>query len=140
LAFTELFTALQQGTVDAQDNPITNFYVMRFFEVQRYLTLTEHVYTALPLFINTPFLNSLPTDLQELIFEAGAEWEVNQLKFLHELEAEYLQRLIDAGITITTLTPQQKRVFMDMALEIYPDIYAEYGDELINIARSYNRL
>lgn len=67
VAFGELFTALQQKTVDAQENPLELINTNKFYEVQDYLILTEHIYSPIIMFMNLDFYNSLTADQQPLL-------------------------------------------------------------------------
>ena len=60
MGFTKLYTALQNHTVDAQDTPLSLMYAQKFYEVQKYLTLTGHTYSPWPLVINKKFFDGLP--------------------------------------------------------------------------------
>lgn len=73
MAFTELFGALQQGIVDGQENPLTTIYQASFQEVQRYLSLTNHVYSPVHLLMNKALFDSMPPDLQQIVEEAAQE-------------------------------------------------------------------
>ena len=67
MAFSELFTAMQQGTVDGEENPIGIIYSNRFYEVQKYISLTQHVYTPYVVFMNPDKYDSLTDEQQEII-------------------------------------------------------------------------
>ena len=69
MAFGELFTALQQGTIDAQENPLSVITSSRFNEVQDYLSMTEHVYSAAPLMVSKAAYDALPDDLKAIVDE-----------------------------------------------------------------------
>lgn len=73
MAFTEVYTGLQQGTIDAQENPLALITAQRFYEVQKYLTLSAHVYGPMPLVLSKRFNDRLPSEFQELMREAGDE-------------------------------------------------------------------
>ena len=139
LAFNELFTALQQGTVDAQENPITVFTVSKFYEVQKYMTITEHVFTAAPFFINKSWLESLPEEYQQIIIEEAAQWTVDQRAAMDAGEETHLQTCKDAGMEIRELTPEEKQVWMDAASVLDDTIVEMYGEDIVNTARSYNK-
>ncbi|PWV64419.1 tripartite ATP-independent transporter DctP family solute receptor [Plasticicumulans acidivorans] len=72
LPFSELFTALETGTVDGQENPLTTIQSDKFYEVQRYLSLTHHVYSPWILLASGPWWNGLSAEEQALIRQAAA--------------------------------------------------------------------
>jgi C4-dicarboxylate-binding protein DctP len=71
IAWGELYTALQMGVVDGQENPVCLIEVMKFYEVQKYLTMDGHIYSIDFTFINDDFFQSLPEDLQQIVLDAA---------------------------------------------------------------------
>ena len=67
MPFSEVYSALQQGVMDGQENPFPQIYSAKFHEVQKYLTLTGHVYTPAYLIVNEDFWKKLPKDVQDTI-------------------------------------------------------------------------
>ena len=139
IAFNELFTALQQKTVDAQENPITVFTVSGFYEAQKYMTTTEHVYTAAPLIINKSWLESLPEEYQTVIKDAGAQWAMDQRAAMEGGEDAHMQTCKDNGMEIRVLTPEEKQVWMDAATVLDDLLIEKYGKDLLELARSFNQ-
>jgi tripartite ATP-independent transporter DctP family solute receptor len=75
MAFSEVFTSLQQGTIHAQENPYALIYSAGFYEVQKYCNLTEHVIGWIYVVIGEKQFQSMPQDLQQIILEAGSEMQ-----------------------------------------------------------------
>ncbi|MCX7786651.1 MAG: TRAP transporter substrate-binding protein [Spirochaetes bacterium] len=73
MPFTEVFGALQQGIIDGQENPLATIYQASLHEVQKYLSFTGHVYSAVHLLMNKKLFDSLPADLQKILIDAGKE-------------------------------------------------------------------
>ena len=73
MAMGDVFTALQQGTIDAQENPIPIIETNKFQEVQHYLSMTGHLFSPAPVFISTDYFNSLPAEYQTIVQEAATE-------------------------------------------------------------------
>ena len=71
IAWGELYSALQQKVVDGQENPPSLVQAMKFYEVQKYYTLDGHIYSIDFTFINNKFYNSLPEDLQQIVYEGA---------------------------------------------------------------------
>jgi len=97
MAFGELFTALQQGTVDGQENPVSHIWTKRFFEVQKYISLTGHTYSAEPLLISTISWDKLPVDFQKAITDSAIEaldWHRSQCV---ELDKGFWKNVIESG-------------------------------------------
>lgn len=105
--FSEVFTALQQGTIDAQENPLALIYSANFYEVQDYVNVTEHLRTWIYVVIGEEQFQSMPEDLQEIILEAGQDMQ----EYEHELFLEDEQRLADElqerGMTFVTDVDQE---------------------------------
>ncbi len=93
MAFSELFTAMQQGTVDGEENPIGIIYSNRFYEVQKYISLTQHVYTPYVVFMNPDKYDSLTDEQQEIIDKAMKEASAYQLEVSAKDEEEGLKEM-----------------------------------------------
>lgn len=97
MAFGELFTALQQGVVDGQENPAAHIYTKRFFEVQKYISLTEHTYSAEPMLISMISWNKLNDDQKKVLQEASDEARDWQRQLAIDLENGYWQKIRESG-------------------------------------------
>jgi tripartite ATP-independent transporter DctP family solute receptor len=97
MAFGELFTALQQGVVDGQENPAAHIYTKRFFEVQKYISLTEHTYSAEPMLISMITWNKLNADQQKVLQEAASEAKDWQRQLAIDLESGYWDKIRESG-------------------------------------------
>lgn len=140
MSFSELFTALQQKTVDAQENPTAKIYNDRIYEVQKYVTISEHVWTSVPMSIASKFYESLPADYQALIAEAAKNTVTYQRELITADNINCVQLLRDAGLEVTVLTPEQKAAFQKAAEEsVYKTAATQYGQELIDLAASFNK-
>jgi TRAP-type transport system periplasmic protein len=112
IAFPELYLALSQGAVDGQENPLPTIQSGKFFEVQKFLVLTEHIITPRMIIVNDNFWKGLPEadrGLLQSAFDAGATWQDAELL---SQEATLVATLKAAGMTIITpdLAPWRKLV------------------------------
>lgn len=123
MAFGELFTALQQGTIDAQENPLSVITSSKFNEVQKHLSVTEHVYSAAPLMISKAAYDALPSDLQAIVVEAGTEACEWERQHLSEAETAWLKSLEEANMQISY---PDKAAFVEITKDVYPKFI---GDE-----------
>ncbi|MGM0897821.1 MAG: DctP family TRAP transporter solute-binding subunit [Bacillota bacterium] len=137
-AFGELYTALQQGTYDAMDCPISLYYTNKFYEVQDYLTLTGHVYAATSLLMNDDFYNELPEDLQQLLTEASEEFREQQRELAQQQDSEFLEQLEAEGMQINDLTDEQRDAFREAAAPVYEKYEGQIGEDLIDRALEAN--
>jgi C4-dicarboxylate-binding protein DctP len=139
LPFSEVYSALQQGVVDATENPISNFYTKRFYEVQTSLTISNHGYLGYLVVMNRQFWDKLPKDLQEHIKTAmkeateleRKETALEDEKFMKALE-EYANTT--KKLTIYTLKPEQTAKWREVMQKIYPEFYGVIGEDLIKQA------
>lgn len=138
MAFGELFTALQQKTVDAQETPLAIIYSSKFNEVQKYLTLTGHVFANCPYIINKDFYEALPEELQMIIADAVDKTVELQRQTLTEQDGELMDKLKELGMEINTLTDEEKQLFIDASKPAYDLFEQKFGDELIKLGQSYN--
>ncbi len=100
MPFTELYVALQTGTVDGQENPVVHIYNSRLHEVQKFLSLTAHAYTAAPLVINLKKFNSLPAEYQDLLVSAAHEGAMYERKLNRDLAEESLAKIKESGVQV----------------------------------------
>jgi len=111
MAFAEVFTALQQGTIDGQENPLGIIDGNKFQEVQKYVSLTQHVYTPYIICMNLDKWNSL-TDNQKAAMEtAVAQSTAFQRTRSQEIEDEILGRFETQGVNVIHLTGEEMAAF-----------------------------
>ena len=138
-AFGELYTALQQGTYDAMESPISLYYLNKFYEVQSDLTLTGHVYAATILLMNNDFYNELPEDLQKIVTEAAAEYSTEQRKIAQQQDKEFMDDLKELGMKIHEMNPDDREVFRQATESVYEKYTPIIGEELVEKAKAANQ-
>lgn len=129
MAFGELYMALQQGTVDAQENPIANTYASKFNEIQDYLNLTGHQYMPLPVAISEEFWQTLTPEEQEIIKSSASEAAKFHRDILRENEEKMLSELQDAGMTV--IQPDRDK-FRERAEAVYEAYKNRFGEDFVN--------
>ena len=120
MSFGELYTALQQKTVDGQENPVVLVYTSKFYEVQKYYSLTGHLYSATILVANDDFFAKMPEDLWKIVEDAGKRYVVER-RYGQRAGKVFLEDLKKAGMEVNELTPEQKRLFIDATLPVYDE-------------------
>ena len=127
----ELYTALQQGTVSAQDNPLHEIVARKFFEVQPYVTLTDAVYTPFMMGMSKVTYDKMSESQQALMKEA-AEWgREQQLAITDENQATALQTLKDNGCEI--VEDPDKAAFQEKAMPTWSIFTDACGTEVLDL-------
>ncbi len=103
MAFSELFTALQQGVVDGQENPIPVILSAKFSQVQNYLSLTAHVYSPAVIVLSPRLWNGLSEADKAAFREAGRVAAAAQRKKVNDDEATGIEQLRREGVTVSTV-------------------------------------
>ncbi|MDO5041358.1 MAG: DctP family TRAP transporter solute-binding subunit [Peptoniphilus sp.] len=134
VSFNELYTALQQGMCDGQENPIASIATSKFNEVQEHLALDGHTYAAVSYIMNKDFFDGLTEEQQEAIQSASTESAVEQRKVVSEKEAEYLQQLKDSGMKVTE---PDKASFVEATKDIYtsPEVQKLVSPDFVDEVR-----
>lgn len=132
MAFSELYSAMQQGTVDGQENPLSNIVASSFFEVQKYLSLSGHIYNTSVFFFSDKFWNSLTEEQQNLIIECSNEAKQFTRDLNQSSEAENLQICKDAGMEVNEV---DKDAFKAAVAPVWDAFCAENGNELVDLAQ-----
>ena len=111
VAFGELYTALQTGVVDGQDNSVSVFNLIHLYEVQSHLMLTGHTYAFGPLGISDAFYESLSAENQQVITDAAAVAIAYNRETSRAVEASAIARAEEAGVTVVRMTDAQRDAF-----------------------------
>lgn len=112
MAFSEVFTALQQGTIGGQENPYSLIRSASFYEVQDYVNLTEHVISWIYVVIGEDVFQSMPADLQQIVLDAGREMQRFEREIFMAEESALEQELQDLGMTLVEV---DKAAFQERA-------------------------
>ena len=139
LPFSEVYSALQQGVVDGQENTISNIYTKKFYEVQRYMTITNHGYLGYLVVMSKKFWNRLPNDMKKVILQAMKEATEKERVWAKELNNDQLNKIKEYAqktgkLEIDYLTPQQRLLWEKKLRSIYPKFYDTIGKDLIQAA------
>ncbi|MBF9023519.1 DctP family TRAP transporter solute-binding subunit [Rhodobacterales bacterium FZCC0069] len=124
--FGEVYSALQQGVIDGQENPLAIITSQRFYEVQSYLSTTGHVFAAYMPVISKPFFDSLSDEHQELIRSSMAAARAYQAEIVAAEDATQLQEIRAAGVEVLELTDEQRQAFADAT----ENVRLEYRDQV----------
>ncbi len=129
MSVTELFTALQQGTVDGQENPIPVILAWKFSQVQKYLSLTGHVYSPSAIIITPKVFNSLSADDKSVFLAAAKAATTAQRKRVNDDEARGIALLRKEGMTVTEKVDGE--AFRKAVAPAYAGFAKEFGADNI---------
>ena len=140
MAFGEVYTAMQTNQIDGQDNPITITCTNKFYEVQSYYTLTQHMFCANTVCVNAEWFYSLPESYQEILRQAAADMIAEQRRLIDENEASYVEEMEANGCKVTELTDDQKQAFVDATQTVRDEFVEEFGEagqNMLDLAAKY---
>lgn len=133
IAWGEVYTALQQGTIDGQGNTFGLLYSAKHHEALKYAMDSEHNYSMHILMINKKYFDGLPKDVQDILVTSGKEALDYQRKISAELEAKAKQDFINAGIKIHELTPEQRAEFKEKTKSVWTMFPDKIPQDLIDM-------
>jgi TRAP-type transport system periplasmic protein len=143
MAFSELFSALQQGVVDGEENPLTNIKDMAFHEVQKYLTVSGHFYDVNTVLVNQKMYDSLPADIKDAIKKAMITSTKEHRRLTIQANKDILDFFKKNGKMkdITTLTPEQKNLWKKSMQGTYDAFRNQIGVDYLNeVTKETDRL
>ena len=136
LPFSEVYSALQQGVVDGEENTISNIYTKKFYKVQRYMTISNHGYLGYLVVMSKKFWQKLPNDLKAVIKQAIKDATAKERVWAKELNNEQLNKIKEYAkktgkLEIDYLTSEEKKLWKKRLRTIYPKFYNTIGKDLI---------
>jgi tripartite ATP-independent transporter DctP family solute receptor len=134
LAFGELYSALQQKVFDAQENPLSIIYTSSFFEVQKYLSLTGHVWSPASLVIAKSTWSRFSPEDRKVVKAAADHWRDEQRRMITEGDKQYLAQLKDKGMLVNDV---DKAPFAAAVAPVWKTYETVYGAELMGLVKKY---
>lgn len=135
LAFSELYLALQQGTFDGQENPISNIHANNFQDVQKYLAMTNHKYECKNMIFSLTSWEKYPEDVQALLKEAAKKFGDEHRQAIVDSQDQQLKELEEAGMEVTYPDVAE---LQEATASVYDDFYAEndWAEDLVSRIRA----
>ncbi len=130
MAYSEVFTGLQQGTIDGQENPNSSVVDAKFYEVQKYLTLTQHIYGFLGLHMSGAFYDGLTDEEKKAVDESAAIAIEKQREICNQANEDALKVCEEADIEVIELTDAEKEEMRQATLPVWDTIAEKCGDDL----------
>ena len=125
LSFSEVFVALQTGTFDGQENPLAQIASGKFQEVQKYLSMSGHVYTPAYVTVSTKYWNELPADVRDIVETTAKETQQYVYQTAAQMEIDLLAELKKSGIQVNNADK-------DAFIKASAPIYEEFGSSVAN--------
>ena len=132
MAFSEVYQALQTGVVDGTENPISNLYTQKMYEVQKHLTITDHGYLGYAVIVNKKFWDGLPADIRKQLDEAmeQATRYANQIAKVENDES--LEKVKKSGKTAVYVPTKEERLaFKKAMVPVHKKMEGRIGKEVI---------
>lgn len=133
MAFSELYSAMQQGTVDGEENPLSNIVSSCFYEVQKYLSLSNHIYSTSVFVFSDKCWNSLTPEQQEIVYNCAEEAKMVTRDLTEAMDAEYLQTCKDNGMEVNEIDTD---AFREASQPVWDYYESKYGSELVDLVRA----
>lgn len=131
LPYTELYTALETGTVDGQENPAANILNAKFYEVQKYMTVTRHQYNPQIVIISKKFWDGLNDEEKAVLQSAATEARDYQRKVSREADAKAIDEIKATGMEVTELSPEETQRLRDAVKPMIEKFGSEIGTETV---------
>ena len=130
---TAVFSGLESGELDGQENPFENVVTYNLYKAQRYYTETAHSYLSRPIFVHGPTFDAWPNALQSEMRAAVKDAVLLQRELHDQAEIDAADVIREAGGAIVQLTAQQRRAFVDAVAPIYADAQTQFSPELLKM-------
>jgi len=129
--FAETYNALQQGVVDAQENPLVSIVNMKFYEVQKYTMLSNHGFLGYAFLFSKKVYEGLPADIQKIMRDTARELATFERQDTARREAGYIERIKKGGSQIVTLSPQELQAFEKAFRPVHQQFAKTIGEDLL---------
>ncbi|SPZ16821.1 C4-dicarboxylate binding protein, periplasmic protein [Pseudomonas luteola] len=131
MSFTELYTAMETGTVDGQENPLAAVETSKFYEVQKYESLTGHFYDPLVAIFSKKTWDKLNDSERKIVRDSATEAQAYERKVSREMDITARKALADAGMQINELAPAEIQRMRDHLKPATEKFTQDYGPELV---------
>ncbi len=132
MAFSEVYQALQTGVVDGTENPISNLYTQKMFEVQKHLAMTEHGYLGYAVIVNKKFWDGLPPDVREPLEKAMNESTTFANRIAKHQNDQDLEKVKKSGKTAVYYpTKAERDAFKKVLIPVHKEMAPRIGPELL---------
>lgn len=128
MPFPEVYTALETGTVDGQENPLATLIASKFYEVQKHTVISNHIYSVWAFLISKKFWDKLSPDEQKILTEAANEATAFERKTIRAFDATALEEIKSKGIQVTTLSDEETAKLRELTKPVSVKYTQEFGE------------
>ena len=132
MAWPEVISSLQQGVIDGQENPLSVIVSVKLNEVQKYLTVSGHVYSPAMLLVSKPFWEGLDDDQKAAMEKAATEAAAAMRGYVDDVETSGVETLKERGMEVNVLSAEEKAAFQASIKSAYEGYYETYSQELVD--------
>jgi tripartite ATP-independent transporter DctP family solute receptor len=128
MPFPEVYTALETGTVDGQENPLATLIASKFYEVQKHTVISNHIYSVWAFLISKKFWDKLSPDEQKILTEAANEATAFERKTIRAFDATALEEIKAKGVQVTTLSDEETAKLRELTKPVSVKYTQEFGE------------
>jgi len=139
IAFSEVYSALQTGVAEGQENAASLLYAMKFHEVQKFFSRTEHVFSFLPIVTNEAWYKGLSA-ANKAVIDKNIPIMIKEQREMEVAENEkYIKLIADSGVAVNNITPENHQKFVEAVQPVYVEYKAKWGQSIFDLAEEYNQ-
>ncbi|KEQ05328.1 MULTISPECIES: TRAP transporter substrate-binding protein [Pseudorhizobium] len=132
MAFGEVFSALETNAIDAQENPYVTIDTSKFYEVQKYVTETNHAYTPFLFLFSKPIFDSYTAEEQAALRECAVVGRDEERKVIQDLNMKSLEKIKEAGLEVNTLSEEEQARIREKSMVVYEKHKAAIGADVVD--------
>lgn len=136
MSFGEVIAALETGAIDGQDNTLVNIDTLKIYEVQKYLSLTGHMYNPLPLLYSKKLFDELAADEQQALKECGAQGRDEERRTSQEMGRKAVENVKAEGMEVNEISPEELKRFKEKAASVYETAGEGLGPDFMKLVNA----
>lgn len=131
MAFGEIFSGLETKAIDAQENPFVTIDTSKFYEVQKYISVTNHAYTPFLVLFSKPIWNTYTAEEKAALNECAVKGRDEERKVIRALSQQSLAKIKAAGLQVNEISPEEHKRMLDKAQTVYDKHKATIGADVV---------
>ncbi|WP_404294424.1 DctP family TRAP transporter solute-binding subunit (plasmid) [Microvirga sp. RSM25] len=128
MSFGEVIAALETGAIDGQDNTLVNIDTLKIYEVQKYLSLTGHMYNPLPLLYSKKLFDQLAPEEQQALRECGAQGRDEERRVSQQMARKAVENVKAHGMQVNDVSPTEVARFKEKSKTVYDEVGSSFGE------------